>query len=202
MMHAPPSQVRALCPNGVTIIATFDDNGSPRGFTASSFSWLSLRPPRVAFLLARNASSHPAFATAVGFSVNVLRAEHETLAVRFAAKGADKFCGGEFAYADDNYPQLTDALATLQCRVSERADCGDHMLVLGEVVDARVTPDAVPMIQYDNAFWPINRVTRSSTVGSRKSRPHSARLSGLLRRSRGKSGRMTSGSATTQGMES
>ena len=202
MMQAPPSQVRALCPNGVTIIATFDDNGSPRGFTASSFSWLSLRPPRVAFLLARNASSHPAFATAEGFSVNVLRAEHETLALRFATKGADKFCGGEFAYADDSYPHLTDALATLQCRVSERVDCGDHMLVLGEVVDARVTPDAVPMVRYDNAFWPMNAVTRSSTADPGKSRPHTAVLSSLLRRSRRKSGRTTSTSTTSRGVES
>lgn len=155
MTQAAHAHVRSLWPSGVTIIATLDDEGCPRGFTASSFCWLSLRPPLVSFFLACDADSCPAFTSAEGFSVNVLQPHHEQLAIRFATKGADKFSGSEFSYDDDSYPELTDAFTALQCRVSKRLQCDAHVVVVGEVTDCRVTAHAVPMIQYGNAFRPL-----------------------------------------------
>src|SRR4051812_11360247 len=82
--------------SGVTIVTTADSDGAWWGFTASAFSSLSLTPPLILVCLAASAESHPAFAAAAGFIVNVLGSEHEELALRFATKGADKFQGDTF----------------------------------------------------------------------------------------------------------
>lgn len=151
-MPLASKRARALCPSGVTIIATHDRDGRPRGFTAGSFTWLSSTPPLVTFCISERANSFPAFAVAEGFSVNVLRAEHEDLAMRFATKGVDKFSGGEFSSGDGGYPTLRTAVVALQCRVHERTMCADHLFVVGEVVDARVAQDGTPAVVYRDAF--------------------------------------------------
>lgn len=157
-MQVTAQVARSLCPSAVSIIATNDGIHQPRGFTAGSFTWLTSQPPLVTFCLARSADSYPAFNCAEGFSVNVLRAEDQELAMRFATKGIDKFADGEFSNGEENYPMLPTAAVTLQCRVCERLTGVDHLFVIGEVIDARVSHDAVAAVLYRNAFqtvaWP------------------------------------------------
>lgn len=151
-MQVISKKVRSLYPSGVTIIATVDGDGRPRGFTAGSFTWLSSTPPLVAFCLAQSANSFSAFSSADGFSVNLLRAEHKELAERFATKGIDKFSGGEFTCGEGGYPTLHNAVVALQCRVRERMTGGAHLFIVGEVIDCRFTEDALPMVMYRDAF--------------------------------------------------
>lgn len=172
-MTAAVSELRSFWPSGVTIITTFDAAGDPRGFTASSFCWLSSQPPLVSFFLARTAQSYAAFAAAEGFSVNVLQATHDDLAFRFATKGVDKFAGHEFVLTRDIYPELPSALISLQCRVRGRAEFVDHLAVVGEAVDWRLTPEAVPMIQYGGALRPLDAraALRTPVPGDHGARP-------------------------------
>ena len=79
--------------SGVAIVTTSDADGRWWGFTASSFTPLSLDPPLILVCLSRDAGCRPAFTSAPAFRVNVLGVEHEQLAVRFATRGADKFFG-------------------------------------------------------------------------------------------------------------
>jgi flavin reductase ActVB len=166
MAEATPSEARWLWPSGVSIITTLDGGGEPWGFTASTFCWLSSQPPVVSFFVAHDARSYCAFAEAPGFSVNVLQATHEHLAVHFSKSTADKFLGQEFTYGEDAFPELRSALAALQCRVSKRIECDSHLLVVGDVVRSRVTPGAVPMIHYERAFKTLNGSDGSSREGS------------------------------------
>jgi flavin reductase ActVB len=87
---------------GVTIVTTADANGRWWGFTASSFSPVSIDPPLILVCLARTARCYRAFMCAPSFRVNV--PEHEALATRFATSGADKFAGGEFSRGADGLP--------------------------------------------------------------------------------------------------
>lgn len=151
-MQVTARVARSRCPSTVSIVATVDSTSRPRGFTAGSFTWLTSCPPRVAFTLARSADSYAAFERADGFSVNVLRADDEKLATRFATKGADKFAGGEFSNGAGRYPELSTAAVVLQCRVHERLTGSDHLFVIGEVVDARVSDGDVAAIIYGNTF--------------------------------------------------
>ena len=57
---------------GVTVETTLDQNGSPRGFTANSFTSVSLDPPMLLICIAKSANSFLAFKECDHFSVNVL----------------------------------------------------------------------------------------------------------------------------------
>lgn len=138
--------------SGVTIVTTSDPEGNRYGFTASAFSSLSLDPPLILVCLATSAESHPVFADARRFIVNVLRPEHESLALRFAKKGIDKFEDGEFRPgAGEGLPVLDSALFNLKCRVHERYEGGDHTILVG-AVDFAYVHDGEPMLLYDRRF--------------------------------------------------
>jgi flavin reductase ActVB len=140
---------------GVTIVTTADQDGRWWGFTASSFSALSVDPPLILVCLASDARCHPVFTAAAAFRVNVLGPEHEALAVRFATKGADKFAGNEFRPAADGLPILDHALASLRCLTVDKAAGGDHTILIARVEDAQLRRDGKPAVNVDRRYWDL-----------------------------------------------
>ncbi len=140
---------------GVTIVTTADPEGRWWGFTASSFSSLSIDPPLILVCLARDARCHPVFTSAASFRVNVLGPEHEGLALRFGTPGADKFAGGEFRRAADGLPILDDALVSLRCKTADQAAGGDHTILIGRVEDAQLRRDGRPAVNVDRRYWDL-----------------------------------------------
>jgi flavin reductase ActVB len=159
-------ELRRRLPSGVTIVTTVDEQGRRRGFTASAFTFLSWKPPQVLACLDRSADCHPSFATAEGFAVNILRAEHEELARRFATKGIDKFAGGQFEWGELRLPILRDALAALECRTTARLPSGDHTILVGEAVAIRLQA-GMPAVLYDRRFWTLGEVASLPEPASR-----------------------------------
>jgi flavin reductase ActVB len=138
--------------SGVTVVTTVDETGRWWGFTASSFCSVSLAPPLVLVLLADTAESYPAFSKADRFAVSILARQHEATARRFATRGADKFAGETFRVsAPSQPPVLSGALASLECEVHVRQSLGDHLLLVGRVIDADAT-DGDPLIHYGRSF--------------------------------------------------
>jgi flavin reductase (DIM6/NTAB) family NADH-FMN oxidoreductase RutF len=76
---------------GVTVISTVQENGEPRGFTANSFTSVSLDPPLVLVCIGKAASSYPVFSAASHFSVSVPAEDQKKIAGLFASKVPDKF---------------------------------------------------------------------------------------------------------------
>jgi flavin reductase ActVB len=143
-------------PSGVVIATTRDAEGAPAGFTASSFSSVSLAPPIVLVCLATSARSHAPFSRATRYAINILRPGHEALAKKFAdSRIADKFDGGEFVMDGGGLPRLADSHATLMCRAREFLPCGDHSVMIGEVEEAVVGDAGEVMIYYNRRFWTI-----------------------------------------------
>jgi flavin reductase ActVB len=140
---------------GVTIVTTADPDGRWWGFTASSFTPLSIHPPLILVCLAHDARCHPVFTSARTFRVNVLGREHEQLAVRFATKGADKFAGNEFRAAADGLPILDDSLVNLRCRTVDQAAGGDHTILIARVEAARLRRDGTPAVNVDRRYWDL-----------------------------------------------
>lgn len=145
----------SLFPSGVVIATTRDAGGKPHGFTASSFSPLSLDPPMLLVCISRAAQCHDAFMRARHFCINVLGAEHRQLAMLFATRGADKFAGGAFAAGAHGMPILADAIASFVCRVAGRLPGGDHTILTGEVESGRFGLDGSAMLYVRRAFGSV-----------------------------------------------
>ncbi|MEX0427638.1 flavin reductase family protein [Nocardioides sp. DS6] len=138
----------ALAASVVVVTATVD--GVPVGFTATSFTSVSMDPPLVGVLLADSAASYDAFCRARTVAFNFLGEHQAEVAGRFATRGAEKFA--ELALDPcleqglDAAPVLADTMVTLVGEVTERVVLGDHVLLLA-------TPRVVTPVRHEPLLY-------------------------------------------------
>ena len=103
----------------------------PVGFTATSFTSVSLRPPLVSFCVDLGSSSWPAMQRATYVGVHLLSDGQEELARRFATSGVDRFAEPtRWRPGPYGVPLLTGVPAWLIGRVEDRMLAGDHAIVV------------------------------------------------------------------------
>ncbi|SAL76146.1 flavin reductase family protein [Caballeronia telluris] len=151
-------------PSGVTIVSTTDEKGRHWGFTASSFSSVSMDPPLVLVCIANTADSHPAFLSARRYSINILAQEQKDIAMHFARKGVDKFGPHEFRYGtgdDPLPPMLPGSRASLVCIARDVYEAGDHTVLIGEI-EAVELSESAPLVYFNRGFRSLELETADS----------------------------------------
>lgn len=128
---------------GVTLV-TIDGPDGPMGFTANSFSSLSLDPPLVLWSLARSSRRYPFYATAAHFAIHVLAADQAEMIDRFGRQGAG-FDGLAHDLNAHRVPLIGGALARFECEQHTTYAGGDHLIVVGRVTHA-VCQGGVPLV--------------------------------------------------------
>ncbi|MCU1763147.1 flavin reductase family protein [Pseudomonas sp. 14P_8.1_Bac3] len=117
---------------GVTVVTAWDSEGIPRGFTANSFTSVSLDPALVLVCIAKNSNSLPVYSAAENFAINVLGEWQRDLSNTFAGRGADKFEGVQLL-KETAAPCLANSLSVMCCKRQQCVDAGDHLIIIGEV---------------------------------------------------------------------
>lgn len=120
---------------GVTVVTTIQPDGSPRGFTANSFTSVSLDPPLILVCIAKTASSYAVFSHTRRFAVSVLAGDQTDVSGVFASKAADKFAQVPWSTRKTGAPVMDGAAASFDCTTHEVVDAGDHIILIGRVVD-------------------------------------------------------------------
>jgi flavin reductase (DIM6/NTAB) family NADH-FMN oxidoreductase RutF len=138
---------------GVTIITARADNGDLVGLTANSFNSVSLEPPLVLWSLARSAASMKAFSTGSHYAINILGADQQALAKRFASKDVDRFADVAFVEGAGRAPLLAGAAATFECFNRSRYEEGDHVIFVGEVERCSHRVGASPLLFHGGKFY-------------------------------------------------
>jgi flavin reductase (DIM6/NTAB) family NADH-FMN oxidoreductase RutF/pimeloyl-ACP methyl ester carboxylesterase len=147
---------------GVTIITTVDEKDQPIGFTANSFTSVSLDPPLVLFCVKRESSSVAALRTCGKFAVNVLHIGQQAISTRFASKLEDRFAETEWERWNHGVPIILDAMSNIECSISEIHDGGDHIIVLGRVERVCFDPGRDPLLFLQGKYRRIH-VARECT---------------------------------------
>ncbi|HEY7136108.1 MAG TPA: flavin reductase family protein [Acidimicrobiia bacterium] len=132
---------------GVTIITAIDD-GEPVGMAANSFTSVSLDPPLVLFCAAQTSTTWPRIRNARQFTVNILDEHQEDLCRLFAQKGADRFGQVEWHRSAAGSPVLGDVHAYIDCETWAEYEGGDHVIVVGRVLELGINADAGPLLFY------------------------------------------------------
>ncbi|RLA32583.1 MAG: flavin reductase [Gammaproteobacteria bacterium] len=140
---------------GVTVVSCRDPDGKPCGITANSFSSVSLEPPLVLWNIAKVSNSLGAYLNAEHFAINILSRQQRSLAAHFAKSENGLF--DDIGSKDSQYsvPILSDTLAHLECRTHAIHDSGDHHIIVGEVIDFRLS-DNEPLIFYGGNYTGVN----------------------------------------------
>jgi 3-hydroxy-9,10-secoandrosta-1,3,5(10)-triene-9,17-dione monooxygenase reductase component len=136
---------------GVTVVTGLEGK-DPVGMTCQSFTSLSLDPPLVAFAPGKSSTSWPRMAGSGAFCVNVLTEEQEELGRVFATSGADKFRGVGWRSGETGSPILNDSLAWIDCRIEQQHDAGDHLIVVGRVLELSSAKSGKPLLFYRGGF--------------------------------------------------
>lgn len=136
---------------GVTIITAMDGD-EPAGVAANSFTSVSLDPPLVLFCVARTSTTWPRIERARKFAVNILGEHQEELCKLFAQKGVDRFGQIEWHLGVGGSPVLEDVIGYLDCEFWAEYDGGDHIIVVGRVLDLGVDHDAGPLLFHQGKY--------------------------------------------------
>lgn len=118
---------------GVTVVTTFDRDGKPLGFTANSFSSVSLDPPLVLVSIARTSRNYAHFQTATGFAINILAEGQKDISATFARPVEDRFAGLGWAPGPFGAPVIEGVSAWFDCALSQIVEAGDHAILIGRV---------------------------------------------------------------------
>jgi len=140
-----------LWATGVAVITTVGANGKYYGLTVNGLTSLSLDPPL--FLICMDRKSHtvqPLNESKV-FCINILAAGQQEIARRFATKGDHKFDRVAVVRGDSGAPLIAGSLASLECRVRDAVEGGDHMVYIGDVLTAHAA-EGEPLLFYRGGF--------------------------------------------------
>jgi flavin reductase (DIM6/NTAB) family NADH-FMN oxidoreductase RutF len=153
-MTVDASEFRIACGHfatGVAIVTTLNRAGERHGFTANSFTSVSLEPPLVLVCVDKTISSHPPMTEAKGYIFNILTDQQEELARRFATPDIDKFEGVRLGPGEYGAPRIPDCLAYIAARSHSQHDGGDHTIFIGEATGCEVGK-GLPLIFYRGMY--------------------------------------------------
>jgi flavin reductase (DIM6/NTAB) family NADH-FMN oxidoreductase RutF len=120
---------------GVTVVTTVDADGTPRGFTANSFTSVSLDPPLILVCLAKSAASCAIFQVAESYAVNILSEHQKSVSATFSSRSADRFADVDWSTRATGCPIIEGVVAWLDCRMHQIIDAGDHYILISRIVD-------------------------------------------------------------------
>ena len=143
---------------GAVAVIAVGEAGTRRGLTATAVCSLSDDPPTILACIRRTASAHDEIGRVGAFSVNLLASDQQEIAALFSGRtgvqGEDRF-QGEWMTMVTGAPVLPNALATLDCRVSEQHSFATHTIFIGSVLDGQVRGEAQPLLYFRGDYWDI-----------------------------------------------
>ncbi|MFD5566782.1 flavin reductase family protein [Streptomyces cadmiisoli] len=132
--------------------------GEDVGMTATAFMSVSLDPPLVLVGLREGSRMDDLLAEQPMWAVSVLSESQRHIAGRFSMKGriSDRLLFEDIPYVRGEVtgaPLVGGALATLECSTEQRVTAGDHTLVVGRVLAARVLSAGGGPLTYFNGRY-------------------------------------------------
>ncbi|WP_233533090.1 flavin reductase family protein [Antrihabitans sp. YC2-6] len=149
-------KIMACAPGPATIVTAMGEDGRPQGLTVSAVCSVSLDPPLVLACLDLGSNTLKAVRSSGAFTVNYIASGREHVALDFAVKSDAKFDGHSWSTPAGfaGGPILDEhSAAYAVCRVEQLVDAGDHVIVVGAVVDGLVSDDCHALAYARRAFF-------------------------------------------------
>ncbi len=118
---------------GVTVVTTTGPDGLALGFTANSFSSVSLDPPLLLVSLSKRSTNYASFTEGQGFAVNILSEDQKKISNTFARPAEDRFNGLDWQPGPHGGPVLGGVSAWFDCALERVVEAGDHAILIGRV---------------------------------------------------------------------
>ena len=137
---------------GVCVISANPEGWQPFGMTVNSFASVSLDPPLVLWSLQSDSELYEAFEKTERFAVNILRSDQEELSNQYARKGDHLLSAEHFEIGASGVPILPQTLVSLECELEARHPGGDHVILVGRVVELTQRNNGDPLLFCSGAY--------------------------------------------------
>jgi len=142
-------------PTGVSVVTTTDENDKPVGLTVNSFASVSVDPLLVLWSIDRRVSTYEPFSNTNKFAVNILREDQADLAYTFSSSDDDdRFTNCSWNFSENGLPIIDNVITTLQCTLYKQVEAGDHLTLIGEVIDIQ-TNEENPLLYHGRKLAPL-----------------------------------------------
>ncbi|MEV0184739.1 flavin reductase family protein [Streptomyces sp. NPDC050625] len=138
--------------SGLTVVAALDESGRPAGLACQSFSSLSLDPPLILVCIGKGSTSWGQIEPTGRFGVSILAEEQKDVCAALGRRDPDKFDAVPWHTSEHGAVHIDGALATIDCRISTIHEAGDHVVVIGEVIDLAVRREGAPLLFYCGSY--------------------------------------------------
>lgn len=137
---------------GVAVVTAVTPDGERIGMTINSFTSVSLLPRLVSWSLRTDSALRPLFEAAPLFAVHVLVRDQEHLANKFARFSSEVLDQVNWQSGPDGLPLLTGCAARLVCKRHQVLPGGDHLILLGEVLEFESREAVDPLLFYKGRY--------------------------------------------------
>ncbi len=131
-----------MIPYGIYVLTAEAPDGTTAAATVNWVTQTSFDPPLVAVAVKADSSANTVVREAGTFALNVLGKDQPGVAFAFfkpVERSGDMIGDEPVEIGEEGVPLLVNAAAAVTCRVADTVAKGDHHIVVGEVIDARVT---------------------------------------------------------------
>lgn len=146
---------------GVTVVTARANNGDLVGFTANSFTSVSIDPPLLLVCPGNHLTSFDVFNNLTHFSVSILAEGQEQVSNTFASTSEDRFDQVQWRTDDNGCPLIEGASATFSCSVHQRLIAGDHLVLIGKVMQLTST-DAPGLGYCSDGYFSLSKERQSN----------------------------------------
>ena len=139
---------------GITVVTTHL-NGKNYGFTANSFTSVSLDPPLVLFCLNKTSEGCQEFLDSGCFAINILAHNQTEISNRFANSSLEphqRFENLDTEQGKTGSPLLKNTMGWFDCQLKTHYDGGDHWIFIGEVVDIFRSEEDKPLLYFAGKY--------------------------------------------------
>ncbi|MBX3569251.1 MAG: flavin reductase family protein [Rhizobiaceae bacterium] len=129
------------------------------GATVTTAQSLSIEPESMMVAINLGSSTFPVISRHNHYCVNVLRADQQPVADRFAGrgglKGRARYEGARWEVLETGALALDGALASIDCAVEDIILRHSHALILGRVMAVVLGDPGSGLVYRDGAYWPV-----------------------------------------------
>ncbi len=137
---------------GVCLITTVTEDGTAMALTANSFSSVSLDPPLVLWNLQDSSDVYDVYASPRYFAINVLALQQQELSSQYARKGQHAIEPAHYRDGKFGTPIIHDALVSFECELEATYPGGDHLIIVGRIVDMSEHAAGEPLLFYAGGY--------------------------------------------------
>ena len=119
---------------GITVVTTRHQD-SPIGFTANSFTSVSLDPPLLLICIDNSSDNIDSFKQSKTFGINILADDQADMSNRFSSVMDNRFEGISWHVSEHGNPELEGISAFFDCSLEATHQAGDHTILIGRIHD-------------------------------------------------------------------